>query len=572
MTFHAMVNPRSLHPYYKKASPLPASWSLPDICKAYNWPSDLEGGGAIGIVELGGGWSPDDMHAFFQSIGQPVPSITNISVDGLTNQYGSDPQGADVEVTLDIQIAAAAYFEATGKPAIIRVYWAQNIAPAVQMAANQGCRVCSISWGADEANWGETAAKEMAAVAVAAMNTGCRVIAAAGDNDSSDGGLTPANVDLPASAPNVLACGGTSKPRNGGPEMVWNNNPGNADGQGTGGGWSTIFPFNKLMQPGAPIASAPKGAGRMVPDVAANADPNTGYEVYVHGSWTVVGGTSCVAPLYAGLLSAINSPLVYGKKRMWYHPAAFNDITTGDNGMYSAGVGPDPCTGLGVPNGASLRNIFIASLAAFMLVLNGCSGITPPAQPTPESVMATENAIAAIPGDPVTVLTSGIYSVHVACDAYLNAAAARNANISLASTGIGTSGVAAAGFLAAGGNPTGAAAAAGIASLAQTLLSQYQTSGALPYASGTTTLIQNSLAAYEGALMTPETTVEAMLDIEGDWWQCSPGGYAQNMEKAATTASVTAIAAPTSIPNFALLEPRSPSVFRRPPTVKVNGQ
>ena len=88
----------------------------------------------------------------------------------------------------------------------------------------------------------------------------------------------------------------------------------------------------------------------MVPDVAACADPDTGYEVVLNGAVEVVGGTSAVAPLYAGLVAA-----VWGKKPGWITPEFytnaewFNDITLGDNGTYAARVGPDPVTGMGSP-------------------------------------------------------------------------------------------------------------------------------------------------------------------------------------------------------------------------------
>jgi len=97
----------------------------------------------------------------------------------------------------------------------------------------------------------------------------------------------------------------------------------------------------------------------MVPDVAANADPNTGYEVYVHGSGTVVGGTSAVAPLYAGLFASFGNKLGYVNPTLWQNPQDFNDITVGDNGQYHAGPGPDPCTGLGSPVGLSLSKTFL---------------------------------------------------------------------------------------------------------------------------------------------------------------------------------------------------------------------
>jgi kumamolisin len=138
-------------------------------------------------------------------------------------------------------------------------------------------------------------------------------------------------------------------------ETVWNDNPGNADGEGTGGGYSTVFPAQS-WQIGVPAPPAGSGLGRMVPDVAADADPNTGYDIVLYGQSQVVGGTSAVAPFYAGLLAAIAG----GKSRgfitpaLYKNPADFTDITSGNNGYYSAGPGPNPCTGLGSPLGSKL--------------------------------------------------------------------------------------------------------------------------------------------------------------------------------------------------------------------------
>jgi len=167
----------------------------------------------------------------------------------------------------DLQLAE---FIATGQPATIRVYWARDIAPAVRAATADGCDVCSISWGSDEANWGQQAGDDMEQAATDATAAGMIVFAASGDNDSSDGGPNPANVDLPSSCPHVVGCGGTTKTDDN--EVVWNNDPGNPSGEGTGGGYSTLFTPIPSWQVGAG-----PGPGRMVPDVAANADPNTGY-------------------------------------------------------------------------------------------------------------------------------------------------------------------------------------------------------------------------------------------------------------------------------------------------------
>ena len=362
-------------PYFKMGRRAPGArdaagagpWNVPDLCAAYNWPTGLAGGGVIAIVELDGGWVQSDIDQFFKGIGQPLPQITDVSVDGTQNKpnQGKSPD-PDGEVALDIEVAAAAYYVATGKPATIRIYWAQDIATAVHAASADGCDVCSISWGADEAIWaqqgGGQAGQEMEQAAADATAAGMVVFAACGDNDSSDGGPTPANVDLPAGCPHVIGCGGTNKTAT--TETVWNNDPGNPSGNGTGGGYSTLFKLQPDWQIGAP-----NGPGRMVPDVAANADPNTGYNIVVHGAQAPIGGTSAVAPLYAGLFAAFGTKLGFITPKLYLNQVCFNDITQGDNGNFRAGVGPDPCTGIGSPIGTKLANLFTSPVASHALRL-----------------------------------------------------------------------------------------------------------------------------------------------------------------------------------------------------------
>ena len=340
------------------------SWTVPSLCAAYNWPTGLAGGGVIGIVELGGGWVQSDITAYFQQIGQPVPSITDVSVDGTKNtpnQPGAAGQ-ADYEVALDIEVAAASYYVATGKAATVRVYWSQDIGTAITKAGADGCDVCSISWGADEAQWGASEAQALEQAAETATAGGMVIFGAAGDNDSSDGGPTPANVDCPSSCPHVVGCGGTNKTAT--TESVWNDNPGQTNGQGTGGGYSTIFPAQS-WQLGAPPppATAQYGTGRMVPDVCADGDPQSGYQVYVHGAALVLGGTSAVAPLYAGLFAAFGKKLGWPSPKLWENQKAFNDITVGSNGMYSAAAGPDACSGIGSPIGTKIAELFVSAAA-----------------------------------------------------------------------------------------------------------------------------------------------------------------------------------------------------------------
>jgi kumamolisin len=335
------------------------TWGIKALVKAYSWPTALTGGGTIAIIELGGGWRPNDMATFFKAEGVPAPTITDISVDGTKNAPGQSD--ADGEVCLDIQVAAASYSFATGplgiKAANIRIYWSQDIASAVRAATKDGCDVCSISWGDAEGVWGRPAVEDMQAAALAATTAGMIVFAASGDNDADDDTATPA-VDCPACCPNIIGCGGTRLLDDGtlrGPESVWNDDPGQASGEGTGGGYSTFFTPMPLWQ-----AGAPHGPGRMVPDLAANADPVTGYHIYLDGQWQVVGGTSAVAPLYAGLFASFGKKLGFVTPKLFLNHLAFNDITVGNNGQFRAGIGPDPCTGLGSPIGTKLAALFKA--------------------------------------------------------------------------------------------------------------------------------------------------------------------------------------------------------------------
>jgi kumamolisin len=377
-----MTNPA--RPYIKKAHAASSAWTVAALCAAYQWPTGAPGGGTIAIVELGGGWVQSDINEFFKANGQPVPTITDVSVDGTVNTPTPGNDSADFEVALDIEIAAAAYFIATGKVANVRVYWSTDIATAVTAAAKDGCAVCSISWGADEADWSSSDLSAMEAAALSATASGMAVFAASGDNDADDSTNHTA-VDAPASCPHVVGCGGTSKPKSGA-ESVWNNDPDPTDpsGEGTGGGYSTVF-STQTWQVGAPA-----GLGRMVPDVAANADPNTGYTIFCHGSSIVIGGTSAVAPLYAGLFAAFGKGLGWVTPELWAHRGAFTDVTQGGNGLYSAATGPDPCTGLGVPVGTALAALFTGIVAP-----PAPPPISPPA-PTPVAPPSLAAALAAL--------------------------------------------------------------------------------------------------------------------------------------------------------------------------------
>lgn len=348
-----------------------------DLAKIYRMPPGTDGAGqTLAIIELGGGFGQGDLDTYFSGLGIVKPTVTAVSVDSAVNTAGQDPQGADGEVLLDIEVAGALASKAS-----IVVYFAPNtdagFLDAVSTAAHATPTptAMSISWGQSEDTWTAQARTAMDQAFADATAMGVTVTAAAGDSGSSDtpaGGATD-HVDFPACSPHVLACGGTSLLADTvtaavTSESVWNNGPGNG---ATGGGVSDTFsqpPWQTSA--GVPLrgrqqrSAQPDTSGRGVPDVAADADPRTGYQVFVDGKAMVFGGTSAVAPLWAALVCRLSQslgrrlgllqPALYAAARPGVTPAGFRDITSGDNGRYHAGPGWDPCTGLGVPDGTAL--------------------------------------------------------------------------------------------------------------------------------------------------------------------------------------------------------------------------
>ncbi|MGA2924721.1 MAG: S53 family peptidase [Solirubrobacteraceae bacterium] len=338
------------------------SYTPPQVAAAYNFPTDVTGAGeTVGILELGGGYSDADLETYFQSLGLTTPSLTTVGVDGGANAPGSS---ADDEVMLDIEVVGSIATDAK-----IVVYFAPNtdqgfidmLSTAVHDTTNS-VSVVSISWGGPEDSWTAQARTQMEQILTEAAALGVTVTVAAGDNGSTDG-VTDGkqHVDFPASAPHALACGGTTLQVSNGAiasETVWND--GTAGGAG-GGGISIEFPVPSYQAGIQMPTNVDTGQpGRGVPDVAGDADPTTGYSIYVDGAQQTVGGTSAVAPLWAGLTALINQSL--GTSVGFLQPqlyaataqSGFHDITEGNNGDYQAGSGWDACTGLGSPDGLAL--------------------------------------------------------------------------------------------------------------------------------------------------------------------------------------------------------------------------
>jgi len=354
------------------------SFTALQVAQLYDFPTNVNGSSqCIGIIELGGGYNVNDLQNYFQNLGLPMPNIQSVSVDGASNQPAPGDNSPDGEVDLDIEVAGA-----VAPAANIVVYFApgsdDGFLNAVKTAVHDSTNnpsVISISWGGAESVQTRQFMQAMDQVFQDAATMKVTICCAAGDDGSSD--LRPPDepddgllhADFPASSPHALACGGTLLQGSGSSitnEVVWNEG---RNGGATGGGVSEVFPLPTWQNSAAvPVSANPSHfKGRGLPDVAGDADPASGYQIIVDGQQGVIGGTSAVAPLWAGLIALFNqslghpvgflNPALYGVSS---NSGSFHDIVTGNNdisgkgGPYAAGKGWDPATGLGSPDGAKL--------------------------------------------------------------------------------------------------------------------------------------------------------------------------------------------------------------------------
>jgi len=341
-------------------------YTAPEVAAMYGFPTGLDGRGQrIGVIALGGGYLQSDLKAYFKALRLPMPRIRAKSVDGVRNAPRGPTAQFDGEVTGDIETVGA-----IAPRAEIAVYFGPNtsrgffecVAAAVhdERAHNH---VLSISWGQAEVHWRRSTLMGFDRLLLEAAVLGITVCCSSGDSGSfADKRDRVAHVNYPGSSPYVLSCGGTTLHGTGArirSETVWHNATG-----ASGGGVSSIFAkphWQRDMQ----VPRARGGfEGRGVPDVAANADPLTGYRIYGHGAWHVGAGTSAAAPLWAGLVARINqlrgvpiglpTPHLYSRFAELASRGAVVPITKGNNGLYRARKGWDCCTGVGSPRGAKL--------------------------------------------------------------------------------------------------------------------------------------------------------------------------------------------------------------------------
>jgi kumamolisin len=363
-----------------------------ELAALYRFPLGDGTGQTVALIELGGNYGPDDLHIYFAAAGLGrTPTVQSVSVSpGVPVPYGQDTD-SDGEVMLDIEVVGAMAPGAT-----IAVYFAENTDQGFYEAVSQAVHhpsttAVSISWGSPEKAWTQQSMEAWNSLGESAILLNVPIFVAAGDHgctdeQPSDPGYDGArHVDFPGSCASVVSCGGTSLRATNGSitsERVWNN----GDGWATGGGVSNHFQV-PAWQSGL---SAEGGAAllmRGVPDVAANADPDTGINVRVNGTNSVSGGTSAAAPQWAALAAVLSQQV--GKKVGFFVPLLYrnrkagptNDILVGNNTAFgvvgfSAKRDWDACTGLGSPNGAKQLALLSSGTASIVASTSG-ENLTP---------------------------------------------------------------------------------------------------------------------------------------------------------------------------------------------------
>jgi hypothetical protein len=328
---------------------LPPGYGPAQLRSAYHLPAAGGQGQTVAVVDAGGDPQAAADLAVYRATYHLPPCTTATGCFRQVNQHGKrsplpHDRGWGPEISLDLDMVSAACPSCHILLVDANTAFFNSLAAAAATAARLGATEMSNSYGADEQNG-------MQQYEPAYRHHGVAVVAASGD-----GGYGIPS--FPAVFRSVIGAGGTSLTRAHNPRG-WAEKAWSSDGGATGSGCSAWIPK-------PPWQHDSHCSGRMVADVAADADPNTGpaiYDSHDHLGWTIAGGTSAASPFIAGVIALAGHPSLFPTAaRLYTHHAALHDITTGTNvlpggpdcgGDYQCRAIPDydGPTGTGTPNG-----------------------------------------------------------------------------------------------------------------------------------------------------------------------------------------------------------------------------
>ncbi|PRP85340.1 lipoprotein [Planoprotostelium fungivorum] len=292
------------------------------------------------VVAYGASTAESDLAAFSSRYGLPSCTTANgcfkkVDQNGGTNIPADDTTqngGWSLETNLDLQTihSVAPY----AKIVLVCAKSAgSDLYTAVKTAAGLSS-IVSMSWGGAEGSSVYTYSEN---IFTSGHTNGVSFFASTGDDGQKSG--------YPSMSPNVVAVGGTTTYTNTdgslASESAWS---------GTGGGCSAVYSMSTAQKTNS-LAVSKCGSKRATPDIAFDADPNTGVTVYYSGSWYTVGGTSLATPISSGRTAAVKASsggAVFDASYFYSSQRSYRDVTTGSNANYNAGTGYDLTTGLGV--------------------------------------------------------------------------------------------------------------------------------------------------------------------------------------------------------------------------------
>jgi hypothetical protein len=350
-----------------------------DFRAAYLPGVTLAGAGQmVGLVQFDGFYA-SDITSYEAAAGLSAVPIQTVLLDNYNGTPTTGSSSGNPEVSLDIEMAVSM---APGLSEIVVFEAGPSGIPndvLNTMAASNKISQCSCSWGwsGGPTNTTENIFKQMAA-------QGQSFFTASGDSDaftsgsSSENGVDNASLqNTPASSPNITVVGGTTLTTTGpggawSSETVWNWGLHDGSYVGSSGGISSDYSIPSWQANVSMAANGGSTVNRNIPDVALTADNVLVY--YGSGTNGTFGGTSCAAPLWAGLAALINqqsvtagrstigfvNPAVYALGESPNYNSSFHDTTTGNNtwsgspNSFYAASGYDLCTGWGTPAGQSL--------------------------------------------------------------------------------------------------------------------------------------------------------------------------------------------------------------------------
>lgn len=334
-------------------------------------------GQTVAVFELDS-YKSSDINQYLSYYGLGSAKYSNVVVDGASTTAGS---GA-IEVELDMEVVSAIAPGATQT-----VYIGPNTTQGVndtynKIVTDNTAKVMTTSWGECESSSGNSELAALDNIFKQGAAQGQAFFAAAGDAGAYDCGTTTLAVDSPGDDPNVVSVGGTTLNTGSGgaysSESVWSNTADTSrgpEGAGGGGGLSSYF-AEPSYQSGPGVSNSYSNGMREMPDVTADADPNTGYSVYCtvtaagcsSSGWIEVGGTSAATPLWASLITDSNQYLAAQGKATFGSASAelyklfntaqtygaYHDVTSGNNLYYPATGGYDLASGVGSPDAWNL--------------------------------------------------------------------------------------------------------------------------------------------------------------------------------------------------------------------------